>query len=154
MPRRHAATRSDLTATIAAARRQAWGEEMLDAFVTAAALVARADNWVQPIERNQLLDFLDRVDLLAAVGRDDIAAVFERCMRELREPLGIDAALNRLSRVARRSYAPLMLELAEEVAAADCRLDPREREMLDLIRATLDAASLALDAGYALPGKL
>jgi len=63
-------------------------DEPLDAVVTAATLVARADGWVRPVERGQLLDFLDRKEFLSIFTRGEILDVFERCVRELSEPPG------------------------------------------------------------------
>jgi tellurium resistance protein TerD len=119
-------------------------DELLDAVVTAAALGARADGWVQPVERSQLLDFLDRKEFLSIFAREEILDAFERCVRRLREPGGLMAAVERLRRPATHLPVRLIIEVAEEVAAADCRLDPREERILELIRTALgrDASPL------------
>jgi tellurite resistance protein len=117
-------------------------DEVLDAIVSAAALIARADGWVQEVERGQLFDFLDRQDFLSAVAREDVLAQFERCVRELREPGGPSAVIERLGRHRDRPTAALILGVGEEVAAADCRLDPREEQLLSLIRAGLEGRAL------------
>jgi tellurite resistance protein len=115
--------------------------ELLDAVVTAAALVARADGWVDPVEREQLLDFLDLNEFMSGFTRAEILDAFERRIRELRAPDGTLAALGRLQRQSARSLArsltSLVVDASEQVAAADCRLDPREQRMLQLIRAAL-----------------
>jgi tellurite resistance protein len=85
-------------------------DEWLDAVVTCAALVARADGWVDPAERR---------------------------VRDLLEPDGAAAALARLRRYAGQAFARLMVAVGEEVASADCRIDPREQRVLQLIRASL-----------------
>ena len=46
-------------------------------------------------------------------------------------------AIERLRRRARHLPVSLVIEAAEEVAAADCRLDPREQRILELIRTAL-----------------
>ncbi len=116
-------------------------EELLDAVLTAAALVARADGQVQPVERGQLLDFLDRNEFLSIFTRADILGVFECRLSELRDPSGPAEAVARLARHAGRLHARLVIDAGEEVAAADCRLDPREQRVLQLIRTALCALS-------------
>jgi len=124
-------------AEIAAAYQENHEDELLDAIVSAAALIARADGWVQDVERGQLLDFLDRQDLLSLFEREEVLAQFERRVRELREAGGPFAIVRRLSRQGDGPTAALILGVGEEVAAADCRLDPREEQLLGLVRASL-----------------
>jgi tellurite resistance protein len=112
-------------------------EELLDAVVTAAALLARADGWIDPIEYAQLFDFLDRSEFLSIFTRADIRDAFERRIRELREPGGPMVALARLRRHGGCRLARLVVDVGEEIAAADCRLDPREQYILQLIKITL-----------------
>lgn len=113
-------------------------DELLDAIVSTAALVARADGWVQTVERSQLLDFVDRKELLSVFPREDTMAHFERCVRELKEPGASRAVIRRLSRHRDSPAASFIVNIGEEVAAADCRLDPREEQVLQHIRAALD----------------
>ncbi|HLH48057.1 MAG TPA: tellurite resistance TerB family protein [Roseiarcus sp.] len=122
-------------------------DDFLDAIITAAALVSRADNWVQAVEQAQLLDFVDRHDFLSLLPREETLQVFESRVRELRRREGLAAAVIRLSRVAGRHSAPLVVELSEEIAAADCRLDPREQKMLALIRSVFGGAPLPFVRG-------
>jgi tellurite resistance protein TerB len=114
-------------------------DELLDVVVTVAALVARADGWVQPVEQGQLLDFLDRNEFLSVFERTDIIGAFEGRIRELRQPGGPMAAVERLARHAGRGSGSLAINAGEEIAAADCRLDPREQRVLHLIRTALGA---------------
>ncbi len=125
-------------AEISAAYREYREDEVLDAVVSAAALVARADGWVQDVERSQLLDFLDRQNLLSVFARDDVLTRFEGCVRELREPGGPSAVIERLGRHGAGPIVELILGVGEEIAAADCRLDPREAQLLQLVRAGLE----------------
>lgn len=131
------ATPDDMVAGYASRRRH----DMLDVVVTAAALVARADCRVDPAERRQLLDFLARARLLPVV-RFDAREAFERRVRELREPGGLVAAVDRLAEVSGRSLARLVVDAGWEVAAADSRLDPREKRVLDLIGIALSRHGL------------
>ena len=138
MPNQRSNGRVKLTrAEIVAAYLDFREEELLDAMVTAATLVARADGWVQPVERGQLLDFFDREEFLSIFTREEILEVFERCVRELREPRGLIAAVERLRRRAGQVPVQLVIDVSEEVAVADCRLDPREQRILELIRTLL-----------------
>jgi tellurite resistance protein TerB len=117
-------------------------DDFLDAVITAAALISRADSAVQAVEQAQLLDFVDRHEFLSILSRAETLQVFERRICELREHEGLAAAMIRLSRVAGRHAAQVVLDLSEEIAAADCRLDPRERKILALIRTVLGGAPL------------
>ena len=138
MPKQRGNRRVKLTrAEIIAAHLDFRGEELLDAMVTAATLVARADGWVQPVERGQLLDFFDREEFLSIFTREEILEVFERCVQELREPRGLIAAVERLRRRAGQVPVQFVIDVSKEVAAADCRLDPREQRVLELIRTLL-----------------
>ena len=114
-------------------------EQVLDAVVSTAALVARADGWVQEVERSQLLVFVDQRDLPFAP--EDVLVHFERWVRELREPGGPAAAVQRLGRHGDSTVAALIVDVGTGVAAADCRFDVREEKLLRFIRATLDGAT-------------
>lgn len=125
-------------AELAAAYQENREDELLDLLVSAAALTARADGRVAEVERDQLLDFLDRRDLLWIRDREDILAQFERCASAPDEQL---STLARLRRYRDSRAAELILGVCEEVAAADCRLDPREDRVLRLVRASLDGVA-------------
>lgn len=114
-------------------------DDLLDAVVTCAALIARADGWVDPVERQQLLDFLERNEFLLLFTNEQVRDSFERRVRDLREPGGAVAALARIRRHAGCASARMVVAVGEEVASADCRIDPREQRALQLIRASLEA---------------
>lgn len=137
MPNRDIRDRKPAAAEIMAAYFEDREDEVLDALVTAAALVARADGRIDLVEPAQTIDFLDRHDFLSIFTRAEIFGVFERRARELREPGGIAAALDGVRRQTGRPLARLVIEVSEEVAIADCRLDPREERMLEVIRMIL-----------------
>lgn len=113
--------------------------ELLDALVTAAALMSRADGWVQPAERVAMFDFLERNRFVPLFARASVLALFEDRVRDLKEPDGAIVAVIRLRNYARRSSgsAGLILDMAREIAAADCRLDPREQQILQRIETAL-----------------
>ena len=112
-------------------------DELLDVVVTAAALMARADGTLQPVERHHLVSVLVDEEFLFVFTREEILEVFERKLGELRKADGLMAAVERLRRFAGRPPAGLVTTVAEEIAAADCRLDRHEQRMLKLIRTAL-----------------
>jgi len=112
-------------------------DELFDAVVSTAALLARADGWVQEIERAQLHDFFKQEALLSDFEREEVASHFERCVGESREPGGASAMIRRLGRHRGSPSASLIVNIAESVAAADCRLDPREQLFLRVIQTSL-----------------
>jgi tellurite resistance protein len=153
MPKRNARhLRHVSSAEILAAYRNARDYELLDAIVTAAALMSRADGWVQPVERGAMLDFLDRHQFLSLFARENILALFEDRVRDLREPDGVIVAVMRLRYCARRSSASvgLIVDMARDIAAADCRLDPREQSVLQLIDSAFEAELSSRASGYRL----
>lgn len=142
MPKRYTRNRSGMTAAeISAAYMDEREDELLDATVAAAALVARADGTVEPIERSKMLDVLRRNGLLSVFTRFDILDAFESRLRQLEQDGGIEAAVDSLGRLAGRSPAWLVVETGERVAAADHHVNGRELQMLRLIRIVLDQRS-------------
>jgi tellurite resistance protein len=138
MSNRNARDRVALTqAEIMAAYMDAREDELLDAVVTAAALVARADGCIEPIERSQLLDFLNRNGLVSVLTRAEILDFFERRIRLLEGEGGTEAAVESLGRLAGRSTARLVVDAGEHVAAADGHLHPSELQVLQFIRIAL-----------------
>jgi tellurite resistance protein len=111
--------------------------EILDAVVTAAALVSRTGGWVEPAEGDKLLNFLEREEFLTVFSRAEMLDLFERSVREMRLPGGSMMASDRLrqcarhtlGQCARHTLAPLIPDIGEQIAAADCRLDPREERI-------------------------
>jgi tellurite resistance protein len=119
---------------------QYWDDQdnkLLDAIITAAALVARADGRIDAAERGQLLDFLHRKGILIVFKPAEILEMFERRLRELNDPGGAISALKHLRRHAKCLPAAVIIKAGQEIAAADCRIDPREQHILHLIGITL-----------------
>lgn len=127
-------------AELAAAFHESREDELFDAIVSAAALMARADGRVEEVERAQLLDFLERQDLHWMFDREEALAQFDRRVRELREPDEQLATFTRLRRYRDSRAATLILGVCDEIAVADCRLDPREDRLLRLVRNGLEVA--------------
>lgn len=116
-------------------------DELLDAAVTAAALVARADARIDAAERGRLLEFLGREGVLSAFTPAEVIEIFERRLRELNEPGGDAAILRQLKRHAESPLARIAIDAGEEIAAADRRIDAREQQMLQVIRIVLTGRS-------------
>jgi tellurite resistance protein len=151
MPKRSARhLRHARSAEILAAHRNGRGYELLDAVVTVAALMSRADGWIQPVERGAMLDFLERNQFLSFFTRDNILALFEDRVRDLREPDGAIVAVIRLRQYAQQSSAAvgLIVEMARVIAVADGRMDPREQSILELIGSGFEAELSSLAPRY------
>ena len=116
-------------------------DELLDAVVTAAALVARADGRIEPAERGLLVDFLDRNGFLSVFTRDEILDAFDRRVHQLGEERGAETAVDSLGRLAGRSPARLVIGAGKHIAAANGNSHPVERHMLQLIRYALGRGS-------------
>jgi tellurite resistance protein len=142
MPNRNARNRWGMTRTeIAAAYMDDREDELLDAVVTAAALVARADGRIAPVERGELLDFLDRSGFLSVFTRSDVLNAFDRRVRCFEAHGAAEDAIDGLGRLARSLPARLVVEAAERVAAADRQIHPDEVHVLKQIRTALGAPS-------------
>jgi tellurite resistance protein len=144
MPNRNTRSRLSITrAEMVAADLDGREDELLDAALAAASLVARADGSIEKTERDQLLAFLARKGLLPTTTEVDVLDAFDHRIRSLDERRGVAAAVDSLGRLAGRSPARLVVELGERVAAADGHLHAREVEVLRLIRLTLAAPAPA-----------
>src|SRR5262249_40744609 len=137
MPSRNTCKYLSMTEAGLAAYMPDRADELFDAIITAAAMVARADGWIDPVERSQLLGFLNRNGLLAVFTREEALDAFEDRTRQLAERCGAEVAIGRLRRLAGRSLARLVVDAGTHVAAADGRLHPGELHTLELIRIAL-----------------
>jgi tellurite resistance protein len=142
MPNRYTRNRLGVTeAEIMAAWEDDRDDELREAVVTAAALVARADGWAEPAERIEMVDFLSRDERLATVAPADMLEAFDHRLRHLEERSGAEMAVESLGWLAGRPPARLVMDAAERVAAADGHLHPKELHVLRLIRLALGAPS-------------
>jgi len=72
MPSRNTCKYLSMTQAGLAAYMHDRADELFDAIITAAAMVARADGWIDPVERSQLLGFLNRNGFLAVFTREEV----------------------------------------------------------------------------------
>ncbi len=112
-------------------------EEVMQALVTAGALVALADGRVEAVERDELVNFIDRQWLVPAISRHDIAEAFDNRVRQLENRDSVDLVVQAFQPLAGRSLASVVVRTAERVAAADRQIHRGELHALKLIRLLL-----------------
>jgi tellurite resistance protein len=109
-------------------------EEVMQALVTAGAVVALADGWIAAVERAELVNYLDRQGLVPTMSRDDIAEAFDNRARQLEDRDSAEVIVTAFRPLAGLSLASVVVHTAERVAAADCQIHPGELGALKLIR--------------------
>ena len=136
MPSRHfrARSRQMVRAALQDVASARENDRIFMASVAAAALVARADGWVDPTERERLIAWMDDVALLEGLAASEVEAAFDLRLRQFEQPNGIDTAMDLLRRAAGASNARLVMEGAEQVARADGQVRPSEAAALRLVR--------------------
>jgi tellurite resistance protein len=116
-------------------------EDVMGGLVTAGAFVALADGRVAEVERDELLDFIDRQQLASTIPRTDIAKVFDRRVRQLQDRDSAEVILENLRPLIGLSLASVVLRTAQRVAAADRQIHPGELQALELIRLIMTSLS-------------
>src|ERR1700720_251876 len=119
-------THSITIAELPAGRRDP-DEDMLQALVTAGALVALADGELAPVERGELLSFIDRQGFIPTISQQDAAAAIDNRVRQLEDRYGANVILETLRPLADLSLASVVMRTAERVAAADRKIHRGER---------------------------
>jgi len=109
-------------------------EELLQALVTAAALVALSDGQVDAAERDELIDFVDRQGFVPTFSRHEIAEAFGDRVRQLKDRDSASVIVEGLRPLVGQSLASIVLRTAERVAAADRQIHAGEVRALELIR--------------------
>jgi tellurite resistance protein len=107
--------------------------EVIQALLTAGALVALADGRVRAVEREVAVNYIDQQVLFLA-PRSKIAEAFDRQARRLLKQDGPDVVMKALRPLAGSSSASLVLGIAERVAAADRHIHRNELSTLKLLR--------------------
>jgi tellurite resistance protein len=109
-------------------------EEVMQALVTAGALVALADGHLETVERDELVNFIDHQGFVPTISRDQIAEAFDNRARQVKDRDGANVTAEALRPLAGRSLASVVVRTAERVAAANRKIHPGELRALKLIR--------------------
>jgi tellurite resistance protein len=118
-------------------------EEAITALVTAGALVALSDGRVDSIERDAVIDYIDRRRLAPAISRDRIAKFFDARVRALQGRDFAELVVAAFRPVVRLRFAAEVMRLAERTAAADGRLSSSEVQMITLMRLIISPSGAA-----------
>ncbi|WP_425985624.1 tellurite resistance TerB family protein [Brevundimonas sp. TWP1-2-1b1] len=110
----------------------------MDAVVAACALVAQADGWVTPRERNRMVERMRQASAVSFFGAHEVIDAFETLNLRFERDLDDGEATARTAVSRLRGHAGpsrLLVETACSVAAADGGFDSEERAViLDLCR--------------------
>lgn len=109
-------------------------EHVVRALVTVGAFVALADGRVDPIERDEAVDYVDRQRLAPSISRSRIAEFFDARARHLEDRDFADLIADALRPIAALSLTFDVIRIAELVAAADRHVNSDEAQVLTLIR--------------------
>jgi tellurite resistance protein TerB len=126
-------------------------EQVMQALVTAGALVALADGRVEAIERQELVDYVHRQGFVPTISQDNIAEAFDSRMRQLEDRDSANVIVASFRPLAGLSLSSVVLRTAERVAAADRHMHPNELRAIKLIRlimTTLPTKTLPLSRGH------
>ena len=120
----------------------------MDAVVAGCAMVAQADGWVTPDERNRMIDRMRNSPTVAFFGVDDVIVLFEalnlRFERDLDDgEATAEIAVSRL----RGQFGPsrALIETACAVAEADGGFDAEERAVILRLCTLLDVDPASFD---------
>ena len=117
--------------------------EVMDALVTAAALVAVADGSVHVVEREELVNCINEERLFPGFSRPEIAAAFDKRAQQLQQRNGPEVIIKALRPLSGLQSTQLVLRIGRRVANADHRINQSELSALKLLRlitTTLSAA--------------
>ncbi|MES2724082.1 MAG: tellurite resistance TerB family protein [Pseudomonadota bacterium] len=110
------------------------GDEIeMDALIAACALVAQADGWVTPDERQRTVERMRRSPAVAVFGVQEVLLGFENLNERFDRDLddGVAAAEESVRRLAgRKGPSRLLVETACAVAEADGGFDAEERDVV------------------------
>jgi tellurite resistance protein len=109
-------------------------EEVMQGLVTAGALVALADGELDTVERDELVNFVDRQGFAPTTSQAAIAAAFDSRVRELEGRYCANVIVETLRPLTGQSLASVVVRTAQRVAAADRKIHPGELQALQLIR--------------------
>lgn len=104
-----------------------------DAVVGACALVAQADGWVTPDERQRMIDRMRQSPRIAVFGVNEVIDAFEALNARFEQDLddGEAAAEDAVARLrGQQGPSRLLIETACSVAEADGDFDASERDII------------------------
>jgi tellurite resistance protein len=109
-------------------------EQVVKALVTVGAFVALADGHIDQVERDEVVNYIDRRGLAPTISRQRIAEFFDARARHLEDGDFADLIIDALRPVAALSLTFDVIQIAKLVAAADRDVDPNEKQMVRFIR--------------------
>lgn len=115
-------------------------EELMRALVTAGALVALSDGYVEAIERDELVNFVDQQGFVPTISRQEIIEAFDWSVKQLEDRLAASVIVAHLRPFAGLSLSVLVLHTAEVTAAADGIIHPGELRAIKLIQLIMGIA--------------
>ena len=112
-------------------------EQIVKALTTMSAFVALADGRVDPIEREEAVNYIDQYQLAPSISRQRIGEFFDAQAQYLDDRDFADLIAAALRRTAALSLAFDVVRIAELTAAADRHVDANEAQVIKLIRLTV-----------------
>ena len=106
----------------------------LMALLTAGALVALADQRIDPTERDEVLRYISDRQLAPGLNERRLAGLFEARTRRLEQVDFANVVIDSLRNVVEPTLASGVIELSERVAAADHRVHPYELQAIKFLR--------------------
>ena len=116
-------------------------QDVMQALVTAGAFVAMADGRVEKVERDELVNFIDRQQFVPTIPRTEIAEIFDQRVRQLEDRNSAEVIIEKLRPLAGLSLGSIVIRTAERVAGADRQIHPGELQALALIRLIMTGLS-------------
>jgi tellurite resistance protein len=116
-------------------------QDVMQALVTAGAFVALADGRVEKVERDELVNFIDRQQFVPTIPRTEIAEIFDQRVRQLEDRNSAEVIIEKLRPLAGLSLGSIVIRTAERVAGADRQIHPGELQALALIRLIMTGLS-------------
>jgi len=116
-------------------------EQAMAALVTAGAFVALSDGRVDPIERDETVEYVDRRRLAPTISRRRLAEFFDGQVGRLQDRDFAELITESFRPVPRLSLACDVIRIAERIAAVDGRIHRNEVQVIALMRLLLMSSS-------------
>ena len=112
-------------------------EQVMQALLAAGIFVASADGRVTQIERDELLDFVDRQGFAPTISRREMSEALDSLMQQFQADGLLRITAESLRPLASLSLSSVVVRTAGRVAAADRELHPSEIEAIQTLRQIL-----------------